>query len=95
MGTLVYWHKYDEPIKHYDDFLKKEVEITGEWKCDNPLVEKGWFIGYLNPIHPEEGVKEKLMLLLKDGARNEFNIGHADNQQEAIDWLNSIQNLKP
>ncbi len=88
---LVYWEKFDEP-KIITNIFGKEEKITGEWKCDNPLVEKAWFILGHGIYEEDKNLYMNLLLLLKDGTRKDFKVTNLDDQEQAIKWLQSIQN---
>ncbi len=88
---LVYWHKYDEPKKVINFFGKEEI-ITGEYKCDNPLVERAWYWGSIGYQRDNSVAISRLSFILKDGTRKDFDQTENDHMQQAEKWLQEIEN---
>lgn len=71
MDKLFYWKSYDAPIHCIDRITNKPLQITGEWICDHPLVEKIWLTG------ASDGKEDGIMImhtnvLMKNGERHHF-----------------------
>ncbi len=87
---LVYWHEYDEPMKCVDAKTLEERWLKGEYRCDNPLVGKVWFIGHLDKFNNNELVMG-LEILLKNGEIGSFKVKNNNDLEEAEKWLQSIE----
>lgn len=82
MGDIIYWKQYDEPRKWFDPIVKKEMESTGQFVCEDERVERAWVTVGMG-IFPKDGDLGNgrhdnydciicCHLLMKDGERKEF-----------------------
>lgn len=69
MGEVIYWKEYDESHIVYDPILKRTVDVTGEWVCDDERVEMIAITGSLPPTikHGQNELRIGIYLTLKNG----------------------------
>lgn len=52
MGEIIYWKKYDEPKMVYDPVRRKDVEVSGEFVCNDDRVAAFTIFGHMSVIIP-------------------------------------------
>lgn len=74
MGEIIYWKKYDEPIRMFDPVLKCERERLGEFVCKDERVIYFDFVGGFSPTGPT--IRCYAVFVFKDGSehREEINL---------------------
>lgn len=79
MSNRIYYKEFPEP-KPYKYLLSgKEIsgDVSGEWLCENPEIEKVWFTASLG--YPDESkMNMQLNIFFKNGNRHDFQIKEAD-----------------